>query len=535
MAKEYLYYGTNPVIRVGGDNTLSAMDSEVVGNGRGRISGAGWKIGKVDQFGGSVGWNVRSKHFIDRQSRRDLDAFITRQRTDLWNRNQRRPQDLFHSYRPGDYEWAALWPETTDIDNESVGNSFPVASGANTEEIVLGDLSMWSQDETKTGDWSLYREDNANSYVHSVPTTSTHAALNGETELTFMGWFKSTSSAAVQTLVRKQGCLNITLSSGVVSITFNGTGPVTFSNITFPLANNRWYFIGLTVVSNVATLYVAGDWETSFASEAKALVPGAGNNTNPMYVGSDSGGDDGFVGYTGSMVIADESLSAAQMLAEFNLTKVGQVPFSPDWNAAGYSTPGKFLYWNMERLREFESVTNLMLTKVYNTFTGNATPTDGAIKLDHVTMIDNLDSLFVDTALRAGLGDRLFLGQLEDFTDDSGYSDASEIIWVRRKVVGTVDANQFRRIEIKPVAIPRDPPEGFRANHKNGQSVVVKFSERYPMCVPEDIVPEAVSGLQRGRMREIDYGFISERFPYTDIDLQNYDDAFDLQYIAFPP
>jgi hypothetical protein len=537
--KEYTYYGTNPVMRVGGDNTLSAVDAEVTGNGRGRISGAGWRIGKVDQFGGSATQSVRFKHFVERSTRRELDAFVSRQRIDLFNRNQRRPHDLFHSYRPGDYEWVALAPEETDVDTESLALAPIVPSGTNTREIILGDLSMWTQDETKTGSWSLYRESNTDSYIHQVPAGNTHAALNGSTELNFMGWFRSTASSAVQTLIRKQGCLNITIASGVISITYNGTGPVTFSNITFPLANNRWYFIGITVKTNVAILHVAGDWETSFVTDSGALTPGAGSDANPMYVGSDSAGDDGFVGYMGSMVITDKALSSAQLLVEFNLTKNGLVPFTDtaDWAATYGVTPTKALYWNMERVRDFEAFDNLMLTKVYNTFGLNSVPTNGAIKLDHGTLITSLDALFVDTALRAGLGDRLFLGNLDDFTDDIGYSDDSEIVWVRRKEIARLPTTVYddRRIEIKPVAIPRDPPEGFRADHKNGQSLVIKFRERYPMALPDDIVPEQVTGLQRGRMREVDYGFQCERFPFHDIDAQNYDNALDLQYIAFPP
>lgn len=545
-AKQWgIYYGTNPIVRIGGSaNSLRGQNSALGSQARGRTALAGGLWAKNHPFAKNIAWDLSLSAFVRRDTRMDLDNFINNQRIDIFGRCLQQPHDLFISNPTDDLEWVALWPETSDIDNESVGVSYPVAALGVVEEICLGDLSMWSQHDPKYGEWSLYNPDNTASYQHQIPGTSTHADFTSETEFMWMGWIRSTGTDATQSIFRKVNQAILSFGSGVLSFAYGGTVG-TFSTVTFPMGINRWMFLAIRKpAGTTAEMYYGFEGDTNLSGPFTATVASspASGGSNVMYIGNNAG-NGSFVGYLGPMVFANKVLPVVgpnAVEAEFDLTKVGQVGFTntADWNATYGVSPTKDMFLDMQRRISFESIDNLMLTKVYNVYTGNATPADGAIVLDHGRYAtDDIAYLFAGgiASGERGLGDRLFLGRLSDFTDDVNYSDASEIVYVRRKAVGTVDANQARRIEIKPVGLATDPASGFRANHKNGQSLVRKFAQRWPRTICQEITPEEVDSLARGMLREISYAFAVDSPPFLNNHLQNYSNTLDLWYEVYAP
>lgn len=535
------YFGTNPIVRIGGSGTLRLHDSEVQPQAGGRISGAGWPYAMPNFFGKNVSHDITLGHFISGVDKDTVDTIIHNQRNDLFGRIQPQPHDLYISKSGTDLIYAALEKTAPDTEGSSAMIVDDDAGGnQSSESVVLGDLNMWTQDRVKTGSWSIFNANNTGAFQHKINGTDTNADWVAETQFQFMGWINSTGTATNQNLFRKVGVMILAFSSGQLNFSYAGTNG-TFSPV-FPMGNNRWLFIAIRKpVGTTAELYYAFDWETTLNGPFTCTVANSPpSNTNDITIGS-AGGGSAFQGYMGAMVFANRVLSAANIESEFDRTKVGGVPFTDTsdpvsgWTAVYGVTPTKVLFFTMERITSHTngaSVTNLMLTKVYNVFYGMTTPANGAINLDHITQIAGLSSLNSGD-FNLGTGDRLFLGKLGDFTSSQGYSNNSEIVYLTAKNVAPADVWQTQRVTIAPVNLPRKKV-GFRASHFNGQSFVVKFARRHPWTSCEGIGVDSVETTGRGRMREVRYQFASARSPFLSISGVNYDNL-DKYFSNYPP
>lgn len=531
-----IHYGTNPVIRVGGSaNALRKMDSALGSQSRGRTALAGGFWAKNQQFSRNIAWDLSLGAFVRRASRMELESFLNDQRVDLFGRLKQEPHDLFIGNPTDDLEWVAL--ENSAPDTESLTPIIIGDVGSVTANVVLGDLSMWSDFDPKYGTRSLYNPDNTASYQHQVPGTATHSDWTSENNFLFMGWIRSTGTSATQNLFRKVNQAILAFGSGQLSFTYAGTTGTFSPN--FTMGANRWLFIAIRKpTGTTAELYYGYEWETSLNGPFTATVgtaPGSGGS-NALYIGNNSG-NGSFIGYLGPMVFADEVLTGANIESEFDLTKPGQVAFTDpgSWNSTyGATNPSKKLYLQMQRLRSFEAITNLMLTKVYNTFAGNATPSDGAIVLDHgLYATTDLGSVFAGSL--PGLGDRILFGWIDTYTDAINFCDEVEIVYVTAKNVAPADSYQTRRVTIKPLGLATDPTEGFRASYNNGQAIFRKPAQRWPRAVCLEVTPEEVDSLARGKLREVTYSFGIDSPPFLDNTEQNFSNTLDLHYQHYAP